>query len=133
YLVCRFEDYDDLAFYRIDYMKKVEILPKESKPLDAKFDPYSYVRSHTYMFNGHVEKVKIKCSNTILGYVIEDFGKDIHLEKGDDDHFIATLRSSERGILFWLGRYMNYCEILEPQAYRDKFIESLKSTLLKYE
>lgn len=133
YLVCRFEDYDDLAFYRIDYMKKVEILPKESKPLDAKFDPYSYVRSHTYMFNGHVEKVKIRCSNTILGYVIEDFGKDIHLEKGDDDHFIATLRSSERGILFWLGRYMNYCEILEPQAYRDKFIESLKSTLLKYE
>lgn len=133
YLVCRFEGHDDLAFYRIDYMKKIEILTSNTKPLDSNFDPYSYVRSRTYMFNGEVEKVKIKCSNNILGYVIEDFGKDIHLEKYDDDHFIASLRSSERGILFWLGRYMNYCEILEPQVFRDKFVESLKNTLDKYD
>ena len=133
YLVCRFECHDELAFYRIDHMKKVEIMDHTSKPLDPQFDPYGFVRSRTYMFNGDIERVRLKCSNNILGYVIEDFGKDIHLEKLDDDHFIATLRSSQRGILFWLGRYMNYCEILEPQTFRDAFVENLKNTLDKYE
>ena len=124
YLICNYDAYDNISYYRVDKICDVRILERQPvKPLAADFDLTKFTQKHIYMFSPYSESVKIRCHNVILDDVIEKFGNEILLLPDGEEYFTAVLRNTPGGIQFWLLQYLQYCEVLEPLYLREEIIE----------
>ena len=44
------------------------------------------------MFDGEEQSVEILCENHLAGVMIDRFGKDVRMQKVDDEHFRVVVR-----------------------------------------
>ncbi len=127
YLLCKMWEDSEMSMYRLDRIKDVEI---SEYGMDAKFteDELRNAREQsTYAWYGESELVTMRCQNHILGDVIDRFGRDITIEKEDDETFIAKIKTSPRGIRFWAMQYLPYVEVLTPESLRERIIDDVKN------
>lgn len=129
YLICRNDVYEGLSHYRIDKIKNITILDAPIQKLQNSFDPYTYAKSKIYMYGGPEERVTLKCDNLILDDMIDRFGTGIRIQKSDEQHFYAMLKSSTQGLVYFAMQYIKYCEVLEPKSLRDEIREILINAL----
>lgn len=86
--------YDDsecmVKHYRIDRMDGIErSLVSRDKPSKLEEpDADEYTKKAFSMYGGTESLVKISFHHSLMGAVIDKFGKDIEIFKGDDEHFI---------------------------------------------
>ena len=133
YLIGKSDHHDDLTHFRIDKMKNVKIIKNERYIRLAKNeDPYEYAKTKIYMYHGEDIKVVLRCDNTILDDIIDIFGKEIRLEKVDDNKFDAYVKTSKQGMIYLALQYINYMEVLEPKNIRNEVKEALKEAQKKY-
>ena len=132
YLLCQKDDYTNLSHYRIDKMKNIIITALPIRPTEKNFNPYEYCKTKIYMYGGNVETFTILCDHFILDDMIDRFGQDIYIQKKNDKEFLAIIKSSKQGMLYFALQYMNYCTIIEPADVREEFIDILKCNLKKY-
>ncbi|MBQ0036817.1 MAG: WYL domain-containing protein [Firmicutes bacterium] len=124
--------HEDLTHFRVDKMKKIKITDDRYIRLAKSEDPYEYAKSKIYMYNGDDLKVAIKCDYEILDDIIDIFGKDIRLEKQDDNYFVAYVKTSMQGMAYLALQYINHMEVLEPTEVRQEIIKALKNGQKKY-
>ena len=124
--------YDDLTHYRVDRMmniKKSDItIPNKIKDED----PYEYSKTKLYMYHGEVHKVVLKCDDSILDPMIDIFGKDVTIEKINNEEFILTTKSSSQGIVYLGLQYLDHLEVIEPIDAREEISKIIKSNKHKY-
>lgn len=132
FLIGKSIHHEDLIHFRIDRMKNVKITKDRYIRLAKNEDPYEYAKNKIYMYQGQDFSVAIKCDYTILDDVIDIFGKDIRLQKQDDEHFIAYVKSSKQGMVYLALQYINHMEVLEPSTIRQEIKETLKNGEKKY-
>lgn len=134
YLICKNHEYSNLSHYRVDKMKQIEILEDmRRKSLGNSFDPYAYAKSKIYMYGGNEERITLKCSYTILDDIIDRFGNDVVLQSFDDEHFLAVVKSSRQGLIYFCLQYTCYCTITAPSDLREELHNILKSAINNYE
>lgn len=115
-------------------MKQIEILQDmRRKPLGNSFDPYVYAKSKIYMYGGNEERITLKCHYTILDDIIDRFGNDVVLQSFDDEHFLAVVKSSRQGLIFFCLQYTCYCTITAPSDLREELHNILKIAINNYE
>ena len=79
-----------------------------------------------YMFSDTPETIEILAVDWIIDQVIDWFGKDIRINKTDDDGiYRITLKSSPRAMLFWAMQYTEECEVITPTTLRDRIKETM--------
>ncbi|MBR3299691.1 MAG: WYL domain-containing protein [Clostridia bacterium] len=125
YLLCIKEGKSDLSYYRIDLMKDIRIL---ETPIDfpaSKVD-ISTARKTVYAFAGKPVDIKLRCKNSVIGGVIDEFGTGIRIAADDEEHFIASIKAAPQGVLYWTMQYLTDVEILEPQSMRESAIAFIK-------
>ena len=127
YLVCNYDAHDKISHYRIDRIKDIEIIEERIKPPPKEFNAQAYTDQAIYMFGGKAEVVTLKCSNSILDYVIDKFGTGVKIKKSDDETFCATFKAAPYGVKFWALQYLPFCEVLEPKWLREEIAASIKS------
>lgn len=132
YLLCQKDDYTNLSHYRIDKMKNMTITTLPIRPIEKNFNPYEYCKTKIYMYGGHVETFTLLCDSYILDDIIDRFGQDIYIQKQSDQEFLAVIKSSKQGMLYFALQYINHCKILEPKAVKEELIDILKRNLDKY-
>ena len=76
-------------------------------------------------------RAKMKCKNSLLGKIFEDFSEDFkHInlsDCGDGEHFIFETGSvSFVNTAHWALSVCNDCEVLEPAELREAVIDKLK-------
>ncbi|MBQ7077147.1 MAG: WYL domain-containing protein [Lachnospiraceae bacterium] len=89
YLVAKVEakaEGDNERHYRVDKMKNVTVL-EEKGDRSKDFDPVKFTKATFGMFGGELKKVKLIADNSMIGTVIDRFGKDIPVKKESDDKF----------------------------------------------
>lgn len=121
-----------LKHYRIDRMKKINVLdkPREYKELFKGFDIAEYSNSTFGMFGGERKKLTIKFDNELVGVVIDRFGKDINIHKADDSSFTVSLNVVTSGQFYgWLAGLSNKAHIVSPESERKLYFEYIKSLL----
>lgn len=134
YLICNNDEYDNLSHYRIDKIKNIKILNNlKRKSLQKSFDPYTYAKSKIYMYGGEEERITLKCDYFILDDIIDRFGNDVILQKYDEKHFLAIVRSSKQGILYLCLQYLKYCEVTVPLDLRNEILKILTEAIYTYE
>lgn len=139
YLMMFDEVFDSVGYYRMDKITNMQILDETAKPLrenpgyEKGIDYNAFATSLPYMYSDKPVNVSIKCRNYLMDTISDWFGTDFAIKRVDDEHFVATIKASEKAMLYWVLQYNYKIEVLSPQSLRDKVIESLKKTLEKYE
>ena len=126
YLVLIMEGHNDLAFYRIDMMKDIEILDKKisiSKK-DANLDSAKKV---VYAYSGEPKQIKLNCDEVGLRYCIEKFGTDIVIVP-KEKRFEILLNAPIEGMLFWALQYMQHIEVISPSELRSDIKKAIKES-----
>ena len=129
YLICLDDDKKELYSYRVDKIKDLNILTnkRNNKILDSEID--FYVKNNVNMFSGDAEKVEIKCDVSLLDNVIELYGKDIKLEKIDDNTFYASFYTTIKGFRYWCLRNIETVKVLSPKSLVKDIKNVLKENL----
>ena len=134
FLIAKSLNHPDNGFihFRVDKIKNINITTDKYLRLPKTEDPYEYAKNKLYMYHGDEYKISIKCDNSILDDVIDRFGKDIRIEKIDDDYFMAYVSSTKQGMIFVALQYVSYMEIIEPKEIRKEVKQALKVGMKRY-
>ncbi len=126
YLLCIKEGKETLSFYRIDLMKDIRITDSPVDVPPSKID-LGTARKTVYAFSGSPVDIVLRCENSAIGAVVDEFGAGVKIEATGDGHFIAKLRSAPQGVLYWTMQYLKEVEILEPASMRAEAIAMIKN------
>lgn len=105
YLVGYDHDADKIKNFRVDKMTDTEIVPEErqGRKLFRDYDLPNYTNRLFGMFEGEQERVTLICKNSMANVIIDRFGRDIMIQKEDEEHFRAVVDVSvSRMFLGWI-------------------------------
>lgn len=132
FLIGKSDHHDDFTHFRVDKMKNIKLIDERFVRLAKTEDPYEYAKSKIYMYHGEDARVVLRCDNEILDDIIDIFGKDIRLERYDDNHFDAYVKASKQGMVYLALQFINHMEVLEPKEVRDEVKKALTNAQKKY-
>lgn len=131
YMISYYEKYEGITHFRVDKMDDIEILEVQSR--NEEINIAEYTKKVFSMYGGEEESVRIQFDNSLLGVVIDRFGKDIVTYKVNDNNFIAIL-TVELSPPFWgwIFQFGNKAKIILPESVRDEFVEYVNEVIKNY-
>ncbi len=135
YLITFSEKYNDFTHYRVDRMTNIEIVdqPRTILPDNEQFNIAEYSKKVFNMFGGEEETVKLKFDNSLVNAVIDRFGKDVMLDKVDENSFSVRINVAISSTFFaWLTQFGNKVKILSPESVIEKYQNSIQEILEQY-
>jgi predicted DNA-binding transcriptional regulator YafY len=138
YLICS-HGKGGLFHYRLDYIRNAKIIEdKKIRPLrdieghGRGLDLARYMKEHIYMYSGESGLVSFRADRSIIGHIIDWFGKDIVFTEIKENSIVASVRVNLNAMLYWALQYGNSVEILTPEPLRDKVREAVEGMWEKY-
>lgn len=138
YLVCSFNKSDEIANYRVDNIKEIQILDEERRPItdftDFKngLDMTDYASKNQYMMSASQVNATIKIFNEYtVSYVLDWFGDNAKVYKKDDEIF-ANIKAGEDTLLYWCLQYGETVELVEPKDTREKIKKIVEGMNQRY-
>ncbi len=131
YLIGNCDKYDNVAYYRIDRMKNVELLDETVKPmkqvegLEHGLDLPKHTAEHIYMFSGKSVPIKLRCSSGIMDSLADWFGTDIRVVSEGDDNVIVYVKCNYRAMFCWALQFGPFVEVLEPADLRSELAAAI--------
>ena len=104
--------------YRIDKMESCEVSRerREGKKLFADMDIASYTNQRFRMYGGEVQDVVLRCKNSYASVIIDRFGRNIPLIRGEDEHFTCRINVAvSNQFISWVLSMNQGIEIIEPE------------------
>lgn len=135
YLIGVDEQLGEIRHYRVDRMKKIEILKsdRQAQELFRDFDIAEYTNAAFGMFGGTKTSVLLECQSSLVGVVIDRFGKDIPIHQSDGEHFTARIDVALSSQFYgWLAGLGNRVKILSPDTAVTEYGGYLKEILGLY-
>ncbi len=139
YYVMMHDEQFGVGYYRLDKINNMKVLDDVAKPLrenegyEKGIDYSSFSTRLPYMYSDKQVNVEIKCRNYFVDTLYDWFGTDFKIRRVDDNHFIATIKASEKAMLYWVLQFNYKVEVISPESLRNDVINALKTTLAKYE
>jgi predicted DNA-binding transcriptional regulator YafY len=122
YMISYYEKYEGITHFRVDKMTDIEILELESRKEEINIAEYT--KKIFSMFVGEEETVRIQFDNSLLGVVIDRFGKDTVTYKIDDNSFMAILTVEISPPFWgWVFQFGNKARIASPENVKEEFVE----------
>ena len=84
---------EKIKHYRVDKMERITLTDEKraGKKEFREFDMARYIKSHFGMYGGEQTRVTLEADNSMVGVLIDRFGKDIVIHSIDQDHFRTTV------------------------------------------
>ena len=83
----------EMRHYRVDKMAELAVTCLPLEGVDRDFDIASYAQKHFGMFSGREGQVTLRCRNSLVGVVLDRFGREVILVPDGEDHFTVTIRA----------------------------------------
>ena len=135
YLVAYDAGEDKVKHYRVDKMKSLAVLEEKrmGKEKFQKFDLPSFAKKTFAMYGGHDETVSVQCVNSLVGVIIDRFGKDVMIIPVDDDHFRAKLLVIVSDQFYgWVTGLGAGIQITGPEYVKEEYKSYLEKILKQY-
>jgi len=135
YLITYNEKYKDLVHYRVDKMTNIEMTDTPAElPNSKEFDVADYAKKVFNMYGGEEQDVSLQFDNSLIGVVIDRFGKDVFVNKIDEQHFGIRLKIVvSPTFLAWLFQFGSQVKILSPISLIDQIKAKATEVLGQYE
>lgn len=133
YLLCAKCGTEVIKTYRVDRLTDVatldESFPYTMTARDCMQHPNAYIEEHRFMNSGEAVDVTLVINRSLLGDVIDSFGKKIKINETDESSSRLTvhLKSGERDIIDWVMRYGESAAIEEPEYLREELVERART------
>ncbi len=135
YMIAFDSDANMLKHYRVDRMSGIEETD-EIRDGAEQFDNYdmaTYSSGMFGMFGGDEADVTLRFSNSLIGVVIDRFGRDIFIHQDGEDHFTMRARIAvSPKFLGWLFGFGCDVEILSPPKVIEMYNSRAKEIVEKY-
>lgn len=130
YLVAHEEERDAILTPRVDHIQDIKILDDPIKPAPPDFD-IGYYYSTTYkMYTGPEHQITLICDNTLIGKMIDRFGKGFECIPVSDQAFKATVKASIGPTFFgWLFQYAGKMTLAGPPEVIDQYNKHRKKAM----
>lgn len=126
YLVCYYDNHDDIVTYRIDRMEEAEEEKTERiyrKEFEG-FDIEQYRQSVFSMFGGEEQEVDLQFDSAMLDDVFDKFGEEVNIVKVEDTTYRLKVPIQVSKTFFaWVVGTQGKMKILAPQTVCDQFKE----------
>ena len=125
-----------IKHYRVDKMRKIEILDKarDGREEFEEFDAAKYAKKVFGMFTGDEQRVKIQFANKLIGVVIDRFGQDIMIMSKDNEHSVTRVQVNVSTQFYgWLAALGNSVRVISPENVRKEYRDFLRKALENYE
>jgi predicted DNA-binding transcriptional regulator YafY len=129
YLLAYYEKHDGLTHFRVDRMCDIKVLHENIislKQVTGKdnFNVAEYTKGIFNMYSGEMQSVQLLFCNSLINVVIDRFGEDVSIYKGDDTHFVARVNvNASQTFLAWLFQFGDKVKIMSPQGLQEKMKE----------
>ena len=136
YLVAYVKDTDRIELFRVDKMRKIEVLDQKRAGRDhfKQFDLASLSKSCLGTQNGKNEKVKIKFNNEILDNIIDHFGKEIDIKNAAKGWSEATLDVVVNDQFYaWMFSQGKAVNILQPKKVKEEYKTKLSEIMEQFD
>ena len=140
YLLGNLDKYDDMSYYRIDKMSRVEILDEKQKPmknvsgLDKGLDIAEVLAENIYMVQGESSYVKLKCKSSMMDELVDWFGTNIKVmfEDKTTGNIVARVFCNHKAMMYWAMQNGLWAEVLEPLSLRTEIAAMSRQIAEKY-
>lgn len=132
YLVAFEEEKKALRHYRVDKMKAIETAEEERSEESGyhKFDIASYGNKTFGMYGGTFDRVTLSFPESLIGVMIDRFGKGISLKKESDTKYCIRVDVVVSGQFFgWLTGLGKEVTIVSPDHIREQYRRFLSEIL----
>lgn len=124
-----------IRHFRVDKMIDISSLDEERDGQDAyaKMDLALYARKTFGMFVGEDKKVTLRFENSLVGPVIDRFGKEIMIIPDGDEHFKFTADVAVSPQFFaWICGFGTQAEIIGPAEVVSEYAKHIRSIADQY-
>ena len=118
YLVGYDSDAEKIKHYRVDKMLHIRFSSenREGKKFFNKLDMADYAKKSFGMYGGKEQLVKLKIRDTLVGVMIDRFGKDVMMIPTDEEHFTVKVDVHvSRQFLGWIFSLGEGIKIVGPE------------------
>ena len=135
YMVAYDSEQDMLKHYRVDKMNELTITQelRQGNEVFSHYNPANYSNRNFSMFGGGEETVSIQFPNSLIGVVIDRFGKEIDIRKREEEFFSIRVSIAVSTQFYgWITGLGKGVTILGPENVRSDYQKYLKSILKEY-
>lgn len=138
YLLGNIDKYENVTYYRIDKMSKVQILDEKVKPqkdvkgIDGHLDLPKHMAEHIYMLYGETVTANIKTDISMMDSLVDWFGKDFRILENNGYDLLISVKCNERALFYWALQYGPYVEVVAPDELRQKLADAIDEMAKKY-
>ena len=134
YMVAYDNKKDLIKHYRVDKMRHVVIDENDRVGHEnfLKEDISSYSKKIFGMYGGILEKVTLEFKESLIGVVVDRFGKDIIIHRKNDVYQTSVEVMCSRHFLGWIFSLGSDIEIIDPQNVRNLYVKEIEGLLKNY-
>ncbi len=125
YLAGNYEKYDSVSVYRLDRMRRAQVLDAPARPFEevsdyrGRFDAADFARRTFRMYHGERQRVELCCADDLLEAVLDQFGNDVPLVRRDEGSFLLRVEVDvSEGFVQWLLQYGGRIRVASPESLR---------------
>lgn len=108
-----------IKHFRVDKLADITVTgeKRDGREIFENLDLAAYSRTHFGMFTGKEERVSLEFSNSLVGAVIDRFGKDVSIIPADEKHFcIHTEVAVSPQFFGWLCGFGSGVRVIAPEG-----------------
>lgn len=135
YLVGYDEDSGKIKHYRVDKMQKMKVSKKQrsGKENFKHFDLAAFAKKTFGMYGGEDVPVTLQCKSSLIGVVLDRFGRDIMIIPAGDSGFRAHVVVTVSPQFFgWVTGIGNGVQIAGPEQVRSAYKKYLQKIVEVY-
>ena len=137
YLMGYNNHYHQITYLRIEKMIDIKILDDQLTPIEEinngkSIDYKDLAVARPYMFADESCDITIQCNEKYYDQIVDWFGFESIIKKKDDNMIEVTVKSSPNAFVFWALQYGDICEVIGPNAVREKIMEKIKKVNKNY-
>lgn len=136
YLIAHDKEENKIKHFRVDKMGNIEVLEEEKREgadLFDRFDIADYANKTFGMFGGTEEVVTLQFHNSLIGVVMDRFGKEVSVRKREADTFSVRVKVAVSGQFFgWLTGLGEKVKIVAPEDTVRQYREYMENIIQNY-
>ncbi len=119
YMTAYYKKYGGITNFRVDKMEGIEILSPDAfqKPEHLSFSPAEYSKKVFGMFSGDEQRVTLRFDNSLLGVVLDRFGKGVEIRRANGTNFLVSFDAIVGPtMLGWIFEFGSKVRVIKPES-----------------
>lgn len=136
YLIAYAAEEEMIKHFRVDKMSRItSVTGEKRKGTEAfgKLDMASYTNITFGMFGGEEETITLLLPASMIGIIIDRFGKEIDIRERDMDKVSVRIQAAVSGQFFgWLSGLGSEVAVLAPEKVKQDYLKHLQGIVQSY-